>query len=131
MFACAAIASDTCRALQVTRGRKQAFCLMDSGHYYGYTGGNRGAGGHHCGNQGISVGWQDVYYSGLECQWIDITGLPNGQYWLTVATNWNEQTRAQTSPENNYTNNEANVPVLIEGDTVTALTDEQVSQRCG
>ena len=48
-----------------------------------------------------------------------------------VATNWHEATRAETSPENDYTNNEANVPVLIEGDTVTALTDEQVSQRCG
>ena len=48
---------------EATRGRKQAFCLMDSGRYYGFTG-TPGPGGHHCGNQGISVGWQDVYYSG-------------------------------------------------------------------
>ena len=67
----------------------------------------------------------------IDCQWIDITGLPNGQYWLTVATNWNEQTRAQTSPENNYTNNEANVPIEITGMGVTILTSTQVGQACG
>jgi len=52
--------------VEVTRGRKQAFCLMDSTPYAGYTGNQRGNGGHHCGNQGISVGWQDVYYSGCK-----------------------------------------------------------------
>ena len=42
-----------------------------------------GRGGNSCGDvQGISVGYSDVYNSNLENQWIDITGVPNGDYWL-------------------------------------------------
>ena len=32
--------------------------------------------------QGISVGWSDVYGANLDEQWIDVTGVPNGHYWL-------------------------------------------------
>src|SRR5436305_265147 len=32
--------------------------------------------------QGISVGWADVYDWDLEGQSLDITGLPDGDYWL-------------------------------------------------
>jgi hypothetical protein len=32
--------------------------------------------------QGISVGWRDVYTSSLPDQWIDVTAVPPGQYWL-------------------------------------------------
>jgi hypothetical protein len=31
---------------------------------------------------GISVGWADVYGKNLPGQWIDVTGLADGQYWL-------------------------------------------------
>jgi hypothetical protein len=31
---------------------------------------------------GISVGWADVYARNLSGQWIDVTGLADGQYWL-------------------------------------------------
>jgi len=34
------------------------------------------------GNHGIGVGYTDIYSAGLEFQWIDITGLPKGEYWL-------------------------------------------------
>ena len=44
---------------------------------------------------------------------------------LQVATNWNETARAQTSPENDYTNNEANVPIEIYNNAVHVLTDAQ------
>jgi hypothetical protein len=33
---------------------------------------------------GISVGWADVYQRSIPRQWIEVTGLPNGQYWLEV-----------------------------------------------
>ncbi len=33
---------------------------------------------------GVSVGWADLYTSTLPGQWIDATGLPDGQYWLEV-----------------------------------------------
>ncbi|MBI5202613.1 MAG: hypothetical protein HY925_13565, partial [Elusimicrobia bacterium] len=32
--------------------------------------------------QGISVGWADIYAWNLDEQWIDVTGLPDGDYWL-------------------------------------------------
>jgi hypothetical protein len=32
--------------------------------------------------QGLSVGWADVYGADLEDQWIDITGIVPGSYWL-------------------------------------------------
>ena len=34
--------------------------------------------------QGISIGWADVYRSYLEGQWIDVTGIPDGKYWLEI-----------------------------------------------
>ena len=37
-----------------------------------------------CSNMGISSGCSDMYHNKLDCQWIDITDLPDGQYWLTV-----------------------------------------------
>jgi hypothetical protein len=33
---------------------------------------------------GISIGWADVYTTGLPGQWADATLLPSGQYWLEV-----------------------------------------------
>jgi len=32
--------------------------------------------------QGISVGWADVYSASLPDQWIDVTDIPSGRYWL-------------------------------------------------
>ena len=32
--------------------------------------------------QGITPGWMDIYASDLPDQWIDITGVPDGTYWL-------------------------------------------------
>jgi hypothetical protein len=32
--------------------------------------------------QGIGVGWADIYGKHLPGQWIDITGVPKGRYWI-------------------------------------------------
>ncbi|HEX2746773.1 MAG TPA: lysyl oxidase family protein [Verrucomicrobiales bacterium] len=32
--------------------------------------------------QGLSVGWRDIYTANLEGQWIDVTAVQPGQYWL-------------------------------------------------
>lgn len=65
----------------VRTGRKIGFCLMDITRISGaanpsprYT----------CSNQGIQAGWADVYSSNLSGQWIDITGVPAGQYVLEI-----------------------------------------------
>lgn len=34
--------------------------------------------------QGISVGWNDLYVKTLPDQWIDVTNVPDGKYWLEV-----------------------------------------------
>ena len=38
-----------------------------------------------CVNMGISSGCSDVYASNLDCQWIDITDVADGYYWLSVS----------------------------------------------
>jgi probable HAF family extracellular repeat protein len=79
-------------------GGKTSFCLIDIDHFSGrtYTDPtgthtypvipNSPANGVYesCGNvmQGISVGWADVYGSGLDGQFIDVTGIANGTYYL-------------------------------------------------
>ena len=56
-------------------GHKQAFCLEDLLKYS-----NNPSQGFRCANQGISSGWGDWYFKQLSGQWIDITGVPEGDY---------------------------------------------------
>ena len=67
-------------------GHKTSFCLLDSATYDGQPSlGNRGPRFFfQCGTtfQGISVGWEDLYPKELPDQWIDITSLLPGEYWL-------------------------------------------------
>jgi len=58
-----------------TRGHKQAFCLEDLLKYD-----NVKSNGYTCASQGITSGWADWYFKQLSGQWIDITGLPEGDY---------------------------------------------------
>jgi len=70
---------------------------------------------------GISIGWADVYSTGLPGQWIDVTGLPDGEYWLEVIANPYGPERIQ---ESDYTNNTTRIlvdlvvpePQIIAGD---------------
>ncbi|HSQ01483.1 MAG TPA: lysyl oxidase family protein [Candidatus Dormibacteraeota bacterium] len=91
----------------VARGHKQAFCLVDLWQPPGLHG--RGDPQFdHCGYQGISAGWADVYNRGLDCQWIDITGVPSGRYVLSVTIN-----PAHVIQEHDYSNNSATAEVVI------------------
>ena len=91
----------------VARGHKQAFCLVDLWQPPGLRGRSTPQ-FNHCGFQGISAGWADVYHRGLDCQWIDITGVPSGRYVLEVVVN-----PARVIREHNYTNNTARTEVVI------------------
>ena len=86
-------------------GRKQAFCLEDFAPYYSPQVSSRG---YTCSNQGISVGWQDIYYKTLDCQWLDVTGIKPGNYQLRVTIN-----PERVLVESSYANNAATVPVTI------------------
>ena len=63
--------------------QKGGFCFEDSLKYDG--GKSRG---YTCANQGITSGWGDWYYKQLTGQWIDITGVPEGDYVVRVTVNF-------------------------------------------
>jgi hypothetical protein len=62
------------------------------------------------GNQGLGVGWADTYVRKLPGQWIDVTGVPDGDYILDVETNPDH-----VFEEANYANNSASKRVRITG----------------
>ena len=66
----------------VVAAHKQGFCFEDS---LKYDGGK--ARGFNCTFQGITSGWGDWYFKQLTGQWIDITGVPKGDYIVRVRIN--------------------------------------------
>lgn len=83
-------------------GSKISFCVLDLQVYDSSLPGYRSPGYYAgCGNQiqGLTPGWKDVYGSSLPGQSINITGLPDGDYWL----------ESEIDPDNNLLEaNEAN-----------------------
>lgn len=59
-------------------------------------------------NQGISVGWADVYSVRLDGQWVDITDVPPGTYVLEAEVN-----AEHLYIEEDYTNNSTAIEVLM------------------
>ena len=66
----------------VIAAHKQGFCMEDS---LKYDGGK--SSGFNCAFQGITSGWGDWYFKQLTGQWIDITGIPEGDYIVRVRIN--------------------------------------------
>lgn len=58
-------------------GHKNGFCVMDL----------CGAGQYNCSDMGISSGCYDIYGAGTQCQWLDITEIPAGQYRFVALVN--------------------------------------------
>ena len=80
-FRLRAVLSDGGVGAIVASGGKTSFCLLDVERYN--TSGPSSPRFLSCGQiQGISVGWADVYDRGLPGQSIDITNVPDGNYWL-------------------------------------------------
>jgi hypothetical protein len=66
----------------VATGGKISFCLIDITKYRSNAGASRY---NSCGQiQGVTAGWSDVYTRSLPDQWINISMVPDGQYWLEV-----------------------------------------------
>lgn len=96
----------------VATGHKQAFCLLDWSPWAW----NDFGGGYSCGNQGISLGWEDVYGSYLDCQFIDITDVAPGDYVLRIGVNLPApDTAVAPLVERDYENNVLEMPVTITG----------------
>jgi hypothetical protein len=61
-------------------------------------------------DMGLSLGWGDDYPWNTNLQWIDITGIPNGRYTLTVTAN-----PGDVLQETSYANNSVSAVVKING----------------
>jgi len=59
---------------------------------------------------GISIGWADVYGKHLPGQWVEATGLPDGQYWLEVIADPYDRIQ-ETDETNNTTRIQVNLVV--------------------
>lgn len=103
---------------EVVEGRKISFCLMDTKPAFpDMPGAPRRRVYPYCTESrralrllsGISVGWEDNYHNRLPDQFVDITGLPAGNYTLRVQLN-----PRQTILEKDFTNNTASVQVTLE-----------------
>lgn len=91
----------------VATGEKVSFCLLDVQRY-----GTLGPASPYylsCDQlQGISVGWADVYHRGLPGQSIEITNVPDGDYWLEV-----EVDPGNRLLESDETNNVARIQIEL------------------
>jgi hypothetical protein len=95
----------------VATGIKTSYCLIDIQHSNPGLPGSPGSSHYNtCGTvmQGISVGWNDVYGSGLNGQSVDVTGLPNGNYWLEDVAD-----PLGAIQESNETNNATRIAITL------------------
>ena len=93
--------------LPVTPGMKTGFCLVDTRRYLNEAWVPFGP-AYSCAFQGLQRGWSDIYAAQLDCQWIDVTGVPQGTYDLQVTVN-----PLGILDESDLTNNSATVPVTV------------------
>jgi hypothetical protein len=70
---------------------------------------------------GVSVRWADIYRSTIAHQWIDITGLPNGEYKIKVIADPPWESGGQFL-ESNEANNRGWTKIRITGTSVTVLS---------
>lgn len=96
-------------------GSKNGFAVIDIGVYDPELAplGCRGYNGR---NQGITAGCQDTYSANLNCQWVDVTGIPDGVYEVVITTNPDG-----VIPEERLDNNSARVRVQIQGDELQVV----------
>lgn len=108
-------------------GEKHGFCFWDNYRYNTalagyplnavYTGSNscltRGDG---TVMMGLSIGWGDIYPSTIVDQYINITGLPAGEYTITATADWNNE-----FIESNDSNNSTTARIRLSKNGVTVL----------
>ncbi|KAM6918454.1 protein-lysine 6-oxidase-like isoform 1-T1 [Xenentodon cancila] len=91
---------------RVAEGHKASFCLEDTGCDPGFR--RRYACTSH--TQGLSPGCHDTYAANIDCQWIDITDVPPGNYILKVMVNPNFYVQ-----ESDFTNNAVRCDITYTG----------------
>lgn len=93
--------------VEIPIGAKNGFCVLDlecpSNITEKYT----------CEFQGLTAGCRDIYEPNLDCQYIDITDVPDGKYTLVSVVNWDHSPDATGNFETDYGNNWAQVCIEI------------------
>ncbi|KAJ8011503.1 hypothetical protein DPEC_G00058900 [Dallia pectoralis] len=97
---------DVTTGRRVAEGHKASFCLEDTGCDAGIR--RRYACTAH--TQGLSPGCHDTYAANIDCQWIDISDVPPGNYILRVIVNPNYHVQ-----ESDYSNNGVRCDVTYTG----------------
>jgi len=93
----------------IASGDKTSFAIIDLVHYDSSLPGSPNSGEYSGGLlQGLSVGWADVYSADLPDQWIDVTDVPSGRYWLEGIVD-----PANSILESNETNNSARILINL------------------
>ncbi|MFI5316545.1 MAG: lysyl oxidase family protein [Myxococcota bacterium] len=93
-------------------GGKRSFCLAETMCPAGVT-------GHHtCLDQGLDPGCWDVYPYWLGCQYVDVTGVPDGSYSLRVTVD-----PLGRIPESDEDNNVISTPIVLQREP---LSDESL-----
>ena len=95
---------------QVSPGKKQGFCMVDIEAIPGFPNAGQQKFTDCNVNQGITVGWADVYGRDLACQFIVIDGVGDGDYTIIATTN-----ASHVVPEDTYENNTICVGVRLHG----------------
>ena len=102
------------RTAEVAPGQKVGFCLEDTDpvtsedpsvyddEYIHFCQAEAFGGGPNVDSvlMGISAGWRDVYNAGLAFQWVDVSDVPPGVYWL----------RSEVDPDNVMAESDENNP---------------------
>ncbi len=96
----------------VPAGHKNGYCVIDLCGFGQYT----------CGNMGITAGCYDAYGAGTQCQWIDLTDVPTGDYQVAVIINSKHLPDAMGRYETNFANNALQVCMHIQQNTGAAPT---------
>ncbi|MBT8326983.1 MAG: T9SS type A sorting domain-containing protein [Bacteroidia bacterium] len=92
--------------LKIPIGFKNGFCLMDTECDVSLPKFN-------CQTQGVSASCNDLYDVNTECQWIDITDLPDGEYTLANRINPLKRPDALGRVESDFENNWAQTCIKI------------------
>ncbi|XP_058494746.1 lysyl oxidase-like 5a [Solea solea] len=102
---------DVSTGQKVAEGHKASFCLEDTSCDPGTR--RRFACTAH--TQGLGPGCYDTYHANIDCQWIDITDVPPGNYILKVTVN-----PSQLVQESDFSNNEVRCDITYTGTHVQA-----------
>lgn len=116
------------QAKPLERWAKTGFCFLDS-YPYGSTKPSRYDSANHVCQvapnrtvpMGVSIRWGDIYKSTIALQWIDITGLPSGEYRILLVVDPPLETTGRFL-ESNEANNRGWTTIRLTRSAVTVLT---------